>query len=171
MSLQNNTIANIAADYPAISFIEDKTFYWSPADQSVHINSDRLQEESGVWSLLHEIAHSCLGHASYSSDYELLAYEVAAWEKAMELATTYGYTIDEQHVEDCLDSYRDWLYARSTCPTCKLNSLQTAVNTYTCLNCECVWRVSPSRFCRAYRLKTKLPSEAVPQLVFAEKSA
>ena len=170
MSLQNSTIAKIAADYPAISFVEDKTFFWSPADQAVHMNTERLGEASGIWSLLHEVAHSTLGHSSYSSDYELLAYEVAAWEKAFKLAEVYGYEIDEQHVEDCLDSYRDWLYARSTCPTCKLNSLQTAVNTYTCLNCECVWRVSPSRFCRAYRLKTKIPSGAVPQMVFAEKS-
>lgn len=171
MSLPSNTIASIKADYPSLLFIEDSSFFWSPADSSVHINPDRLTEESGIWSLLHEVAHSELGHATYSSDYELLAFEVAAWEKATELAKKYDHAIDDQHVEDCLDSYRDWLYARSTCPTCKLNSLQTEVNTYCCLNCECIWRVSPSRFCRAYRLKTKIPSGAVPQMVFAEKSA
>jgi hypothetical protein len=170
MSSQNSTIASITTDYPTLSFIEDAAFFWSPADKSVHMNTERLSDESGVWSLLHEVAHGVLEHATYSSDYELLAYEVAAWEKAATLAKKYGSQISDDHIEDCLDSYRDWLYARSTCPTCKLNSLQTETNTYTCLNCACIWRVSPSRFCRAYRLKTKTPSEAVPQMVFAEKS-
>ena len=163
-------IDQVVKAYPDLRFVADNAYYWSPADTTVHYNEERLDSETGLWSLLHEVAHGVLGHTTYGTDYQLLAYEVEAWEKAIELGKIMSLSISNDHVEECLDSYREWLYARSTCPTCRLNSLQTEVNTYRCLNCDCVWRVSPSRFCRPYRTKSKTPSEAIPQMVFAEKS-
>lgn len=137
--------------HPKLSFIDGQSFYWSPKDQTIHYNLGKLSSVEGSWSLIHELAHGLLGHASYKTDYELLSYEVAAWQKALEIAEQYKLSIEPAHIEECLDSYRNWLYARSTCPTCKLNSLQTSPDTYKCMNCLCKWTVSPSRFCRPYR--------------------
>ena len=166
-----NILSKIVVDHPRLSFIPDESFYWSPQDNAIHYNPSRLVDIEGSWSLIHELAHGLLGHKTYKTDYELLSYEVVAWEKALQLAPVYDLIIDPDHIEECLDSYREWLYARSTCPTCKLNSLQIKPDAYKCLNCLCKWQVSPSRFCRPYRLKTKTPSEAMPQMVFAEKLA
>jgi hypothetical protein len=58
--------------------------------------------------------------------------------------------IDEEHIQNCLDTYRDWLHKRSTCPRCDSHGLQTSEQ-YKCYNCRAVWRVGNERFCRAYR--------------------
>lgn len=179
MNMPNSTknklplLNSLIKQCPELYFVEDNSFFWSPKDKSIHYNSSKLGEDKGQWSLIHELAHGLLVHSTYKTDYELLNYEVSAWQKAIEIAPKYSVSIDLEHIEDCLDSYRDWLYARSTCPTCHLNSLQINPDTYKCLNCLCKWHVSPSRFCRPYRLKQleqqKTPSE-LPQTVFAEKA-
>jgi hypothetical protein len=110
-----------------------------------------MRETWGTWSLLHETGHGLLVHADYQSDLELLHMEVAAWEKAKELGQAFGVQIDPNHIEDCLDTYRDWLHRRSTCPTCGSVSLQHNSTEYHCHNCNAMWQVSSSRFCRPYR--------------------
>ncbi|MEO8863070.1 MAG: hypothetical protein ABI354_01975 [Candidatus Saccharimonadales bacterium] len=139
--------------FGSIKFVKAQSFYWSPRTKSVHYDLSKLRSQEGKWALLHETAHAELGHSSYPNDFGLLLHEVAAWAKAHEIAKTLGITIDTDHVEDCLDTYREWLYARSTCPTCSLNGLQISQDTYSCINCLGNWRVSKSRFCRPYRLK------------------
>ena len=86
----------------------------------------------------------------------LLKLEVEAWEKAKEVALKLDIKIDPNHIEDCLDTYRDWLYKRSVCPKCSNKSLQQSdFNHYECFNCHMRWRVTTSRFCRTYRMKDK----------------
>lgn len=138
---------------PGISFIESEVFFWSPHTKAVHINSNLLDTPRGKWALLHEVAHAQHGHTNYKNDFGLLTLEVEAWATAGTIAKAFGIKIDEDHIQDCLDTYRNWLYARSTCPTCMLNSLQIDKTTYECLNCTTRWRVSASRFCRPYRMK------------------
>ena len=140
---------------PKITFIEGKTFYWSPQTKSIHLDEGAMSEEHGQWALLHEVAHAILDHSTYTNDAGLLILEVEAWDKAQQLAKNLGITISSDHIEDCLNTYRDWLYARSTCPTCALNSLQVSSLDYTCLNCSTHWSVSQSRFCRPYRMQSK----------------
>lgn len=144
-----------------ITFVPAKSFYWSPKDQTIHVDEAALNTEIGQWALLHEVGHAKLNHADYHSDFQLLALEVSAWQEAEKLAKSRGMQIDEDHIQDCLDTYRDWLYARSTCPTCRLNSLQVDTNTYSCPNCHTTWSVSRSRFCRPYRMKHKVNSGQV----------
>jgi hypothetical protein len=154
---------------PHITFIEGELFYWSPQTNSVHVKAEALDTSDGRWSLLHEAAHAQLEHTYYTTDMGLLSLEVEAWQTAKQLAELYSIEIDENHIQDCLDTYRDWLYARSTCPACMLNSLQIDKTTYLCLNCSTRWTVSASRFCRPYRMhlrQTKTPSEA-NQTVFS----
>ncbi len=160
MNLPSNTVVSLLdelqAQYPTLAFVASQTFYWSPKEQAIHYRASNLDEVKGQWALLHEVAHALLLHSGYHSDFELLECEVLAWEKAKELALQRHMQIDNEHIEDCLDTYRDWLYARSTCPTCHLNSLQIKTNQYQCVNCLTTWRVSASRFCRPYRMQASL---------------
>lgn len=138
---------------PDIQFTPGERFAWSPAERKITYTESQI-EADGRWALLHETGHALLGHLSYKSDIELLKMEVAAWEKAKELAKRLGLEISEEHIQQCLDSYRDWLHRRSTCPACGTNTLQNDLSsTYGCFNCHARWQVSPSRFCRSYRTR------------------
>lgn len=143
-------IAKLQIDYPNLSFIESDSFYWSPQKNRIHYRAFDDSVEA-TWPLLHEVGHAQLGHRRYSTDFELLTLEIEAWEHAKQLAKRYGHQISEDHVQDCLDTYRDWLYKRSTCPKCTNSSLQIEIDTYRCFNCNNKWQVSASRKCRTYR--------------------
>lgn len=134
---------------PSVLFHEGDAFFWSPRDAAVtYRSSKRIADQ---WSLLHEAAHALAKHKSYASDLELLLLEVEAWDKARLLGEEFGISIDEDHIQDCLDTYRDWLHQRSTCPRCSVVSLQVSPSEYLCHNCDARWQVSASRFCRPYR--------------------
>lgn len=144
-------VDTLRIDFPAIKFVEGESFYWSPKDASVTYAEVSTMPEVSNWSLLHEVSHGILGHTAYKSDFELVQLEVEAWQYARGLAKQYGIKIDPEHIEDCLDTYRDWLHRRSTCPDCGTVSTQADPKTYKCFNCSAVWHVSNSRFCRPYR--------------------
>jgi len=144
-------LIQLKADYPDIKFEEGDTFYWSPKKQTVVYAPSSTQPDIARWSLLHELSHGILGHLNYSSDFDLMQLEVAAWQYAKKLAKYYDVQIDPEHIQDCLDTYRDWLHGRATCPTCGTVSVQKDPKTYQCINCQDTWNVSTSRFCRPYR--------------------
>ncbi len=149
-------LAKLQTHFPALSFRPGMRFSWSPANRHVIYNETANKgDEAAIWALLHEVGHALLDHNRYSSDFELVSMELAAWKRAEKLAKEYGHNIDPGHIQDCLDTYRDWLYQRSTCPTCTSCSLQIDDHTYCCFNCGGTWRVSRSRLCRAYRRKQK----------------
>lgn len=135
--------------YPHIVFSPGASFYWSPSQKRVTYTEGSSPRH--IWSLLHETGHALLEHTGYANDLELLHLEVAAWRRAEQLAQTLGVDIEAAHIQQCLDSYRDWLFARSTCPRCLSTALQLANGEYQCFNCKTQWRVSRSRFCRIYR--------------------
>ncbi len=142
-------VRRLRHDFPSLTFVIGEAPCWSPGDSQVYYTLDK---QAGVSGLLHELAHALLEHKTYTSDVDLLKKEVEAWDKACRLAQQYDLTLDVEHIEDCLDTYRDWLHKRSMCPTCHVNGLQTAVRHYRCLNCGRDWQVSASRLCRPYRL-------------------
>lgn len=150
----------LEAKYPELQFVADKQFYWSPETREIFYRSS-AEGAKAEWSLLHETGHALLDHTSYKADFELLRLEVAAWDKARELAGDLGIEIDENHIQDCLDTYRDWLHKRSICPRCNATCLQQDDHAhYRCFNCHAVWQVSASRFCRAYRRTKQEPRAA-----------
>jgi hypothetical protein len=156
----------LAVAYPHIKFIPSNSFYWSPETNEVFYDDTKHTLESSIWSLLHEASHALLGHTTYKADLELLHLEVAAWNHALTLAKDYGVVVNDDYVQDCLDTYRDWLYRRSLCPGCGAQCLQIdASNFYRCFNCHTHWHVSPSRFCRPYRRSQSKAQVAV----FADK--
>ncbi len=153
-------IAKLQADFPDLQFTPGQQFYWSPETSEIFYKADATGKRA-AWSLLHETGHALLEHQSYKADFELLRLEVAAWERARELAADVNVEIDEDHIQDCLDTYRDWLYKRSICPSCTTKCLQQDnFIHYQCFNCHTVWRVSASRFCRAYRSTKNLRPKA-----------
>lgn len=152
---------------PEITFAAGSSLHWSPEQQTITYREKQSTENR--WGLLHEAGHARLGHNQYSSDMELLQLEVAAWEEAEQIASLLNQKIDTEHIQDCLDTYRDWLHKRSTCPRCGIVSFQDTSVSYNCYNCHKSWAVSASRFCRPYRLgseNVKNRPEKVPQAVF-----
>jgi hypothetical protein len=141
-------------DYPAFTYVTSEQASWSAKSQQISYSPQF--SDSSLWALLHELGHALCGHHSYKSDLGLLRMETEAWHKAVELSNRYNITIDNEHIQDCLDSYRDWLHKRSTCPTCGSHGLQPAQGLYNCLNCQNTWQVTTSRFCRPYRFKKAL---------------
>lgn len=147
-------LKQVITDFPGLHFSEGREFYWSPREKTVYYTQEN--HFTTPWTLLHEISHGLLEHKTFTSDFELLQLELAAWIKAKELASTYDVLIEENHIEDCLDTYRDWLHKRSVCPGCSTKSLQQTPGVYSCLNCSKEWRVSSNRLCRPYRAYTKI---------------
>lgn len=135
-----------------VVFKPGESYVWSPRDKTVFYQ-EKDRTTVGQWTLLHELSHALLEHSTYQSDFELVQLEMQAWEKARELALEIKLKIDEDHIQDCIDSYRDWQYKRSLCPNCELGGIQTDQRTYTCLFCDGSWHVSEARFCRPYRRK------------------
>jgi predicted RNA-binding Zn-ribbon protein involved in translation (DUF1610 family) len=150
----NKFIVQIAQDYPQFKFQPGTQEHWSPRTNTITYNDSEPAQELRH-GLLHELAHALLDHNNYRSDFELLKMEVEAWALAASMAKKYRIRLDDEHIQDCLDTYRDWLHRRSQCPTCGMHVLQTDANTYKCFNCGASWRVSARRFARPYRLKTK----------------
>ncbi len=145
--------------FPDIVFSPARVFMWSPKQQTVFYKRSASDTASARWSLLHEVGHAILQHQDFKTDFELLLIEAAAWEKAKQLAQEVHIEIGEDHIQDCLDTYRDWLFERSSCPNCSNCSLQEDSRTYSCFNCHTIWHVSASRLCRPYRKQLKIAAK------------
>ena len=150
MQKMQSLTKKLSKNHPNISFKPGDTFSWSPAEATVYYR----ESSDDLALLLHEASHALLEHSAYSKDVELLAIERDAWEKTREIAPVYGVHVDSGSIEEHLDSYRDWLHRRSTCPACGSNGIQTKQDTYRCLACDNLWRVNDARTCalRRYQL-------------------
>lgn len=138
-----------------IQFVESDIFYWAPQEKTIYFNPEQLalKNNKGIFQLLHEVGHAKCNHTSYRSGIELMKMEVAAWEEAHTLAKQYGIEIKSAHIEKCLNSYRDWLHLRSTCPKCSFIAVEINENQYRCFNCLQHWGVPENQQTRQYRLK------------------
>ena len=148
----------LQATFPHLVFEVSDDFHWSPETNTVHYRIDEeLPDE-----LLHETAHGLLGHTHYEHDVDLLKIERDAWSYAQnELAPRFDIAITDVTIEDALDSYRDWLHARSSCPHCSQTGIQTDKKTYKCLACNALWHPNEARRCALRRYKhvpTKTPA-------------
>lgn len=155
-------IDQLQAKFPDIRYVAGEQFSWSPETNEIFYSTETAGTRAD-WSLLHETGHALLGHKNYQADYELVRLEVAAWQKAKQVAADIGITIDDDHIQDCLDTYRDWLHKRSICPTCNTKCLQQSDFVhYRCFNCHTVWRVSNNRFGRTYRSTKNVSPQSSP---------
>lgn len=134
--------------YTDYSFVVAEQFSWSPSTRTIFYNP---KASHASLLLLHELSHARLGHQEYRRDVELIAMETAAWEEAKKLTDEFNVRLDENAVQDHLDTYRDWLHARSTCPDCSANGYQTDKNHYECPACTHTWKVNEARLCALRR--------------------
>lgn len=140
-------ITKLRQDYPDIQFAPGDCFRWDPQQRIIFYG-----DTTDSASLIHELAHHLLGHTDYSRDINLLKMERDAWEIASNrLADRYKVPLDDDFIQDSLDTYRDWLHARSTCPVCKATGIQTARRHYACVACMTKWRVNEARSCALRR--------------------
>ena len=147
-------VERLYADFPDLSFVIGDDFQWSPDTNT--ITHPRLTVIPDLQQLLHEISHAELGHTKYTRDIELIDMERQAWSHASNtLGPRYGVdlTMDDDTVQDSLDSYRTWLHSRSSCPSCTAVGGQISQDTYRCLSCQQTWRVNQAKTCRLKRLK------------------
>lgn len=144
----SSLVKQLANDFPAIHFVKADDFLWSPDTKTVsytpgHPDADAL--------LLHELGHALLDHNDYRRDVELLRLENDAWQKARELSITYDIAIAPDTQEDHLDTYRDWMHARSLCPSCGATGQQSDTAHYSCIACTGKWKVNEARVCSLRR--------------------
>lgn len=143
MHSTTSLINKLQKDFSQFSFIESDVSHWSHTKNTVFYNADDPHND---WVVLHELAHACLNHSDYRRDVELLAMERDAWHYAVTtLAPRYDITIDPDFIEDQLDTYRDWLHSKSTCPQCTLNGVETSKHRYQCLSCQHTWRTNEGK--------------------------
>lgn len=142
-------LKRIEQDYPQFSFKEADAFRWSPETHTIHIDPSVPDAHQFT---LHELGHALLNHQSYVQDVDLLQIERDAWQYAItHLTATYGITISEELIEDNLDTYREWLHARSLCPSCHMTGLQSIKGRYSCLACGSQWKSNEARNCALRR--------------------
>ena len=146
----SSLIARLTADYPDISFEQGQAAYWSPSSRTISYTPATPSTE-----LLHELGHALSGHTDYERDIQLIAMEHEAWTAALEIAPTYGVKIAPDTIERHMDTYRDWLHARSLCPACQANGIQVDRVTYQCPACEARWVVNEARTCALRRRQIK----------------
>jgi hypothetical protein len=147
----SNVLSHLKKEYPNLTFKQGDLFAWSPKNATVTYTLEYTDETHAIWALIHEVAHASLAHKHYKNDIDLLRHEVSAWNAAKRIAKSLDITIQDDHIEDCLDTYRDWLHKRATCPHCSVVSLQQDDGTYSCFNCQTVWKVPVSPLCRVSR--------------------
>jgi len=148
----NEIIIALQLIYPKVVFANGDQFSWSAQTKTITY-SQTSDTSSDTWSLLHEVGHATLEHSDFETDIDLLLKESAAWEVAQQLGVKYKTVVPQYYIDNCLDSYRDWLNKRSTCPYCGSQGLQTSIKVYMCINCNRPWCVTQNRLCRPYRKK------------------
>lgn len=149
MASTRSLLDRLSDAFPHLTFQESEDgFLWSPETQTVWYRPADAHFEA---QLLHEVGHALLDHHHYRRDVELLSMETDAWHKALELSDAYGVTIDDDTIQDHLDTYRDWMHSRSSCPECDATGHQKQADTYACLACAHSWRVNEARVCALRR--------------------
>lgn len=149
-----NLIKKLSTDFPDITFEKSDNFIWNPDKKTIFYSEENTPFSE--LSLIHELAHSVLGHTEYEKDTDLIKFETKAWELVEKnLAKKYDINFNEDFAQSELDSYRDWLHKRSLCPNCNLNGIQIDQKTYYCPICQQKWTVNEAKFTRLKRSKVK----------------
>lgn len=125
-------LQKLQEDFPKFRFISGSKFAFRPPKTIVLGPPEPFSELLA----LHEVSHAILKHKTFRMDVERLKMESEAWEKARELASRYDIEIDEDLIQDELDTYRDWLHTKSRCKSCGLTRYQTPDGAYHCPRCE-----------------------------------
>jgi len=153
MESTSSLIKKLRVDYPSFTYKKAHNFLWSHGDRTIFYTCD----DDNCSFLFHELSHALLDHNDYDRDVELIAIEREAWDKAKEIAKNYKINIDDDLIQSNLDTYRDWLHKRSTCPECEATGMQVGKRTYKCLACNNQWHVNEAKTCALRRYNKSTP--------------
>jgi hypothetical protein len=152
MPSTQSLLERVTGDFSDLTFVSGEHFEWQPDSHTIVYDVDDPYFDA---HLLHEVSHATLKHASYDRDIDLIAMERDAWQLAkIEMADRYNVRVPASILHHDMDTYREWLHARSTCPHCESNGLQIKKREYRCVTCLKIWRVNEARTCqlRRYRI-------------------
>jgi hypothetical protein len=142
-------LEKVEQDNPGLVFESGNGFEWNPSTKTIIYD---LSDPHFDARLLHELSHALLDHHRYTRDIDLIAMERDAWRHArMELGPQFEVRVDGDIIHHDMDTYRDWLHERSTCPKCTSTGLETKKHLYRCLTCSHTWRVNEARTCALRR--------------------
>lgn len=151
---KSNWLKTLRSHFPGITFVEHNSFRWSPRNATVYVGP--LESIRDLVTLLHETGHALADHVTYTQDIQLIKLEREAWDIAKaRLAPLFDINISDNTIEQALGSYRDWLHARSKCPSCQSTGVQQDELHYRCLACQAIWKVNDARTCQLRRYITK----------------
>lgn len=150
----NSLVKQLRDDFPDYSFVAAGYFAWNPQENTVYYIQDGESAR-----LLHELGHAQLNHQSYRRDVELVRMEADAWESSRALAKTYAVSLSDEQIDAHMDTYREWLHSRSSCPSCEATGVQVTSDNYRCPECRSEWRVNEARTCG---LKRYIESKNTP---------
>lgn len=140
---------SVQTTFPSITFQAGEQFEWQPNESVIIYDPDDPEFDA---HLLHEIGHATLKHSTYDRDIDLIAMERDAWHHArMRLGPQFQVAINGDTIHHAMDTYRDWLHQRSTCPHCNSSGLQMKRLEYKCVTCRKSWQVNEARSCRLRR--------------------
>lgn len=142
---------DIIAAFPQHTFLPAAFFSYDAADEVINYSPIAIKNNNGKLALLHEISHCELGHFHYQSDLQLYAMEIDAWRYTQKLAERFGISIHQDYIEECLESYNQWIEKRGTCPNCGVFCAQITETEFECYNCSTRWRVNTSPQVRTTR--------------------
>ncbi len=152
MPSTTSILQDLKNKYPQFKFKLADNFSWSSSDNVIYYDA---KSSDLLPLLLHELSHAILGHNEYSRDIQLINMECQAWDKTIILAKSIGLEISDNFIQSNLNSYRDWLHSRSTCPKCQATGLQTDERQYKCPVCINSWYVNEAKTCALRRYQTK----------------
>lgn len=151
MPSTHTLLDSLVAAHPDITFRSGERFEWQPSTTTVVYDLDDAHFDA---HLLHELGHALLKHDAYERDIDLIAMEREAWQSArLELAPKFNVDIPGDIIHHDMDTYRDWLHERSTCPHCGSSGIQIKKREYKCVTCLKTWRVNEARTCSLRRYK------------------
>ena len=144
-------LQTLQQDFKDIRFIRGKNNIWSPQTREIYYSLPLSK-----YSILHELGHALENHTTYKLDIQLLKLEADAWHKARKLARKYNMQIPANYINNCMNTYKDWLLSRSKCPDCNLVGLQSAKTLkYSCCNCFLSWSIPFETRCLVRRIREK----------------
>jgi len=125
--------------YPQFKFISSIRFKYRPP-KSIYVV---YGEDNFALQTLHELGHALCKHENYQTLVERLKIESEAWERAKQVVSLhpewlkkYQIKYDSDFAESQLDTYRDWLHAKTLCPNCGLTRYQTPNGRFHCPHCD-----------------------------------
>ena len=117
--MKTSFLSQLRQDFPEYVFKTGKKFAFR-FPKTIIFGPSEAQEELLA---LHELSHAILKHKDFKLDVERLKMENQI-------------EVDEDFIQEQLDTYRDWLHKKSRCPICELTRFQTPDGEYHCPRCE-----------------------------------